>query len=379
MALTTLLVELGMPVLAIREIAKAQTGGTPGEVKGLIRFGFAVMAAAMIAVGSLGWLGLHLIGESLPTEILEGLSIGWLLIPTLALIRYSSCILMGYQRVARARICDGLIRPATFLALVLSIERLTGVALTPSLAIKLHLAAAWAGLVPLLFLLWFCPLPARSQAAEYRVRYWLGHALMLGFNQAIRTAQPMILILLMPLVSTVEAAGLLRLAQRAAAVADFSTAAVSLTIGPHIASLHAANDTGALQRLASASARIMSAALLAGTLTFALIGAWLIDQIVGPEFAPAYWPIMIMLGGLCVTAFLGPNAIIMVMTGGSRDVNVAGVAGLALCSGATLVLAPPLGASGGAIGALLAAAAQGGYLNYRVRLRLGIRPGVLAL
>ncbi len=91
-------------------------------------------------------------------------------------------------------------------------------------------------------------------------------------SNGMRIVQPQILILLLSALSTVDAVGILRQAQRASALANFGSTAVNLTIGPHFASLHAKGDTARLQRLTAAAARIMTAILGAGFLLFALAG-----------------------------------------------------------------------------------------------------------
>lgn len=374
-----LFAELGIPTLVMREIASAVTRGAVGEIRGLLRFGICAMALASAAICLPGLAVLMLAGGAVPAEVFDGLAVGWVLIPLTALNNFCSGVLMGHHRVVHGRLPEGLVRPAVFLSLLLYAGFAGGAPLTPAAAIGFQVAATGASLVLSVTLVVLCPRGGSGTPAAYRVREWLAGGLVLGINHGLRIVQPQLLILLMPLVSTVEAAGLLRLAQRAAALADFGSGAVNLTIGPHIASLHAAGDRPRLQRLVTAAARIMSGLLVAGTVVFAIIGTWLIDWVVGAEFLPAYWPIMIMLGGLVATAVLGPNVMLLQMAGAARDVTVASAAAIVLGTSAAAVLAPALGASGAAWAALLAACLQSGFLWFRVRLRMGIDPAVLEM
>lgn len=275
--------------------------------------------------------------------------------------------------LAFGRLPEGLVRPVTFLALLLVAGWWLDAPLNPETAILFQVAAAGASLAASLYLLRSRAKPAPDEPVVYKVREWLVSGVFFGMSNGMRIVQPQILILLLSALSTVDAVGILRLAQRASALANFGSTAVNLTIGPHFASLHAKGDTARLQRLTAAAARIMTAILGAGFLLFALTGVWLIDVVLGPEFGPAFVPILVMLGAFAIVALFGPNMILLNMAGAERDVTAGNALAIGLSVGAVFLLAPSLGAVGGAWAAFAALSAQSFYLCHRVRARLRIR------
>jgi len=377
--LGSLVAEFGMPILAMREIARAKARGAAGEIKGMVRFGLLTMGLVCLVAGSAAFLVVTAFGVEVSPQVAAGLRFGWALIPLVAVNKYISGILMGHHLLVSARLPEGLVRPLTFLTLLLGAGWWLDAPLSPETAILFQAAAAGTSLAASLYLLRSRVKPVPDAPVVYKMREWLVSGAFFGMSNGLRIVQPQILILLMSALSTVDAVGALRLAQRASGLAGFGSAAVSMTVGPHIASLHAEGDTARLQRLMTAAARIMAAIMGAGFLLFTLTGVWLIDVILGPEFGPTFVPILVMLGALVIAALFGPNGMLLNMAGAERDVTAGNVLAIGLSTGAIFVLAPSLSAVGGAWAAFAGMSAESIYLFYRVRARLRIRASAFGL
>ena len=376
-ALGTLVGGFGMPVLVMREIASARARGAVGEIVGVTRFGLLVMAAVCVFGGAMATLAVTVFAIEIPAGVALGLQFGCILIPLTALNNYISGMLLGFHLHGLSRLPEGVVRPAMFLVLILAAGWYLPGSLTPAGAIQLQIAAASASLMASAVLLRFRPRNEREAPPVYRGRYWLKSGISLALIDGLRVIQPQLLILLTSALSTVEAVGLLRLAQRAAGLAGLGSSVVNLTIGPHVASLHALADSDRLQRLATNSARIMTVLLLTGIVVFAAIGVWLIEILLGAEFRQAFAPILIMLGALAVAASFGPTAMLLSMAGAENDVALGYICAMCLGVASSLLLTPSFGAVGAASAAFAATCAESAYQYYRVRARLRIRSSAI--
>jgi O-antigen/teichoic acid export membrane protein len=125
-----------------------------------------------------------------------------------------------------------------------------------------------------------------------------------------------------------------------------------MVIAPHLARLHAAQDTARLQKLVTASARfgLMFAAPV--TLVFVVFGRDILELVFGAEYTSAYLPLIILSCGYLLTACVGSvGHILLNMTGFEHEVMRR--FGLAVTSNVVFNLAfiPWMGARGAALAA----------------------------
>src|SRR5205807_1538499 len=80
-----------------------------------------------------------------------------------------------------------------------------------------------------------------------------------------------------------EAVGIYSVTVRTAGLVQFVLLAISPALAPHLASLHAAGDALALQRLITMAARITLAAAAPVAVGLILYGSWLLRLVYGPE------------------------------------------------------------------------------------------------
>ncbi|QGT79280.1 oligosaccharide flippase family protein [Guyparkeria halophila] len=363
----------GLVPLVIRETARGQQCGNWGEVKGIWRWATAISLMMSLLFASGGIIGLGLgwgQGEALRETLFWGLA----LIPIMTLVGIRAASLIGLRHVLAGIFPEQVLRPAILVVFLFGVLFLSENGVSPGQAMGLTVLA---GTVSLFVGFWFLNRyrPSELDAATpvYRSRVWLGAAFPLlltqGFEQINRYAD----VLMLGVLAATEDVGVYRVAAQGALLVSLALFALTMVVGPFAARIHAEGDIARLQTLARRTAQGALGVAVPATLLFALVGEWLLVTLFGDEFAPAYWPLLILALGQLVNTGFGPVGILLNMTGFERDVTRA----VAVAAGLNVLLNLLLIPSFGVIGAAVATSASLAFWNVWLWLvahwRLGIR------
>jgi O-antigen/teichoic acid export membrane protein len=362
--------QLGLPLLATREVSAARVRGRPGEAAALGWCFTATVAALSVALAFGLWLAAGIL--PLAAALAPVLAVAAWLLPPLALSALAAGLLRGQERVLASQMLDVLVRPIAFAALLLLWSRPLA---APEAIAAQAVAAGAIALVGLAF--FFRRLPGRFGDAPLRWRVWIGAALPMTLLELLRVVDGSYPVLVAGSLASLSDAGLLRVAMASALVVTAPISLQNIIVGPFLAGAHAAGETRRLARIIAGSTVFMTAAVATATLAIAVAGRWLLPLAFGDGFSGAYWPLLLLCLNQLLTAAFGNGAMLLAMTGQERVVVRALAISVVVAVPAALLLTPLLGILGTAASTLVATMLRGVMLN-RVAVRtLGIDPSLL--
>jgi O-antigen/teichoic acid export membrane protein len=361
--------QLGLPLLATREVSALRVRGRPDDVATLGWWFLAFVAAAALLLAA----GLRLGSAVLPLvpALRPALADAAVLLPALAVSGLTTGLLRGKERVTASQLLDVLIRPLAFVAALLAWPRPLGV---PQ-AISAQTVAAT--IVALLGLgLFFRGLPLRATGAR-RLRAWMAAALPMTLTEAMRAIEGSYAVLIVSYAASVADAGLLRVALASSVIVSLPNSLQAIVTGPFFAGAHAAGERLRLARITAFSTLFMSATVAAALAVLALAGRWALPLAFGRDFAGAYLPLMVLGANQLLVAIMGPGIMLLSMTGHERMVARSYTASVLAAVAAAFVLTPLFGNIGTAASTIVATGLRGVLLNRRARRDLGIAPSLI--
>lgn len=361
--------QLGLPLLATREVSAAGVRGRPDEIAAIGWWFTATVAAASVALA----IGLRIAAGTLPLvpALRPALIVVTGLLPALALSGLANGLLRGQERVVASQLLDVLVRPLAFVAALLAWPRPLGA----QGAIGAQIWAA-AAIVLIGFTLFVRRLPRSAGRDKPRLRAWSAAALPMTLLEALRAVDGSYGVLVAGYAASIADAGLLRVALASALVVTVPISLQNIVVAPFLAGAHAAAAPQRLARIVAASTLFMTAAVGAATLAVVATGHWVLPLAFGTAFAGAYWPLLVLCLNQLLVAALGPGIILLSMTGHERPVVGALFASVLAAVVAALLLTPRFGVVGTAASTLVATTIRGVMLNRVARQRLGIAPSL---
>lgn len=375
-ALVTLLAlpaQAGLPNLVMRETARGIAHKRPELVRGI-----------WVWAGRLtGGLSLMLmLGASITLFLCYGrqwnlktwtMAWAFILVPLVTLGNLRGAALRGLNRIVAGQFPEFVIRPGLFLLLVGSLSVLAGGQFTPARAMALHVLATAVAFGVGACMLWRnAPFDVRQARPRFEGKAWLASMLPLAFLTGMEIVNNQASILILGIFQPVEQAGVYRVAMQVARIASFGLFAVGVVVAPRFATLYAQGEMARLQRLATASARVVLAFNLVATLFFVVFGNPLLGIVFGPAFVASYTPLLILLGGQFVNSAVGFVGYLLNMTGheweAARGVAIVATINIVL----NLVLIPILGTKGAAMATTVSMFMWNVLLWQVVRKKLGI-------
>lgn len=373
LAVVTLLAvpaQLGLPLLATREVSVARTHGRPEDAAALGWWFTATIVAASILLAG----GLLLAAVTLPfaPTLKPALIAAAGLLPALALSGLANGLLRGQERVVASQFLDVLIRPVAFAGILLAVPGTLAV----STAIGAQTAAASA-IALLGLVLFFHALPRVQRRGARRLRAWVAAALPMTLLEAMRAVDGSYAVLIAGYWASIADAGLLRVALASAGFVTIPISLLTIVTAPFLAKAHAAGDKLRLERIVGGTALVMTLAVGLATLAVAIGGPWIIPLAFGTSFTGAYWPLLLLCLNQLLAAATGPAVMLLSMTGHERAVARAFVVSVLAAVIAALLLTPLFGVIGTAASTMFATAIRGVMLNRVARRTLGIPPSLL--
>ncbi len=377
-ALASLPIELGFPVLVTREAARAHALGDDGGARAVLAFTsrmILVFSAVLGLAAAVLWATLR---DRYPPELVETVLATLAIPPLVALGNVRAAALRSLRKPLLGTAADSVVRPGAFVLMLGAAALLAPGWLSPARAAALKAASAALALafVAAALARHAPPMPAeRAGPSDTAIprRAWIIAAFSLGLLRGLRVAQPQILLLALGAFGSVDAAGLFRIAQRGASLGNFGFNTVAVLISPYLARLDAAGQRDRMQRLITVSAWAITVPAVAACLLFLLAGRLLLNLLFGPDFEAAY-PALAVLGvTLVATSVLGPAQIILVMMHREGNVTAAAAGALVVSAGLCAVLAPSYGALGAAVASAIGMIGVSVLLWRRTKTLLGLR------
>lgn len=378
-ALAGMLTEFGLPLLAMREFARAEATQSWGAARGLIRWADRIILSisSVILIGF--FISAFLFDFAQQSAFLATMIWAIILVPIVAIAKLRGLALLSMGHIFAGQFAVLILRPGLF-ALALAVIWLMARDLGPAQAMVWQVVAAAIALVTVaIFFHRLRPQAMRDAQPVNQSRSWLSATVPMGMTEGLRLLQGQLAIFLLGLLMTTEAVGLFRVAEASAAICLVPTTILNVVAAPHFSRLHAQRNMAELQRLLAfvTTGFVIGIALL--SLPLLIFGPQLIALAFGSEFTNAFTPLVLLLIGGLLIGFFGPVATLANMIGEERAVtkgSVLAVAAQAICA---LALIPVAGIIGAALGVIAGQAAWYGYLAYRVYRITGLDSTLLAI
>jgi len=279
--------------------------------------------------------------------------------------------------VVLGQLPDSLIRPFSFLALVVISYLLLGNRFNSSWSVGMQVGAAAIALGFGIFMLMrHVPKAINDTPPEYDSRGWMRSALPFLFIGGMQLINNQTDIVMLGALHGAEVVGIYRVSTRVAQLVIFVLGAANMVLQPTIAKLYAVRDMQRLQRVATQSARVVLLVSVPIAIVLIVSGRSML-LIFGQEFTKGAMALAILSAGQLVNAAMGSVGLILNMTGNERDtargVAIAAVVNVAL----NAILIPLWGMNGAATATATSLVVWNVILAMQVVRRIGIYPTAL--
>ena len=332
-AILTFPVQFGFPQLLTREVATAYANNKWKQINGIFRWSKRTSSAIAALVATIAAASILFSGQLTESPWHLTLLVGLGLIPIVGLIVIYGATLRGLQRIVSGQAPIALVRPALFSLLLLVTQPSS-----PVLAMAVGLVSAGLTLLMAMLLLRrILPTNFATIGQETDTKYWWTSALPLAMTDGMRILQNEISVPLIGALVTMAAGGLYRVASSTQLLIAMPITLLNVVGAPIIAKLNAEQDRRSLQKLLPLFALGGVAGALLLTLPFMIWGELLLGTLFGSEFSEANRTLLVLCLGTIFSAALGPNIVLLNMTGHQGAVTRASAISLLL-----LVLTSPV-------------------------------------
>jgi O-antigen/teichoic acid export membrane protein len=222
--------------------------------------------------------------------------------------------LQGLGRIIQGEMLEYFFSPIMFIALILRTYFL-GQEITPPAVIGMRvIASGITFLIGVAMLKGHLPKPAREAMYTFEAREWLRSALPLLLIMLLQVANRYADILMLGPIKGPEAVGLYKVAFQVAMLAGFTLQAVSVAIGPTIASLHVKRERARLQRVITQGTRAAFLISLPLGLAWVLAGRWFLAMLFGQEYIGTAMTLALLTVGQLINLIAGPVHQVLIMT-----------------------------------------------------------------
>jgi len=382
-ALVTLLavpVHVGLPSLVMRETARGMAQDRPDLVKGVWRWAarFTVTLSVVVTLG-LGpiivWLRGGL-GE------VAGNTMAWAfaVVPFMAFTSVCGGAMRGLRFVLAGQLSELIVRPGLFLMAIGAAAFIVPDRISAPFAMLLQAGACLgAFLVGAWMLFRVAPQSVRRARAEAETATWLSSSFLFGLSAGFAIINKQVSTVVLGVFEAPDQVGVFRVAVQVALLAAFGLQAVNQVVAPRFALAYARGDLAYLQRLATASARLVLAFSVLVTGLVAGFGRSVFPVVFGAELSPAFLPLLILLVGQLVNSVVGPVGFLLKMTGHEREIVRAMVLGAVMNVCLSLLLIPAHGILGAAVAEATSMATWSALLWWRARQVLGVDSSAFGL
>ena len=350
--LLTVIVQLGLPTLAVREASRYLTLERLADLRGLLtRSTKIVLAASVLAVG-IAALIVSLVANGADVASRSTLYLALALIPCIAMNNVGGAALRALGRPVQGQLAEQLLRPGLMLVfLVASLLIVGSQSPAPGQVMALHVLAALISMVVgVTLLLRSLPAGIHTVQADYSDwPKWRSSLFALSLLAGLQVLNSQTDILMLGIFVDAGDVGIYRVAHQGASLVNIILFATGLVVEPTIAKLYANNEKARLQAVMRFTGRAAFALSFLATLVVVLFGEPLLRVVFGSEYLPSYLPLVILCMGQVGLAFAGWAVLLLNMTGHEKITTkftaIAAVANVI----ANLLLIPRFGIYGAAV------------------------------
>jgi O-antigen/teichoic acid export membrane protein len=348
-AFLTIPSELGIPGLAVREVAIANARRDWDRMRGFIVRAHLTIGVVSVVIVSAGAGALLLWGHELDAAKRTCLWMGLALIPLIAFGALRGAMLRGLRKVLLGQLPEQIVRPLVLLGLVLLLPLLGRGVDSPISVMGIHIMAVATAFGVGLWL-FLNQRPKELRCAQLgRVDPVWKSSIPFGLSATMQLINGRTDILVLGIFWDDANVGIYRVAIQMATVVIFGLQAVNAIQGPHIAHLFATGQMQRLQKMITRSSQAVLAFALIVIIPILLFGKMIIRAVFGAAYEGAYVPLAILCVGQVVNASMGSVASLLNMTGHERDTTKIIMSAAALNIALNFTLAPRWGMIGVAI------------------------------
>ncbi len=372
-AILTIPSELGIPGLAVREVAVSNVRKDWSHMRGFILRAHQAIAIIAVFLMTAGFVTLFTWGSQLDPVKRNCMALALILIPLVSFSALRTAMLRGLRKVLLGEVPEEVVRPLVFLALILLIMLVGRTLISPVSVMVMQIAATFAAFAGGLWLfLKNRPAELPGKEARFQTALWLKSSIPFGLTAGLALINGRTDILMLGFFREDSDVGIYRVATQSAALVVFGLRVINSIQGPHIAHIYAQGDMKLLQKLVTRSSRAIMAATLPVVLVIFLFGEFLIRIIFGAEYLGAYVPLVILCVGQLVNAATGSVASLLNMTGNERDTTRSAFIGAITNVVLNVTLTPIWGMTGAAVATASTLIVWKVHMWYKVRQRIGI-------
>jgi len=377
-AFLTIPSELGIPGLAIREIAVANARKDWSHMRGFIIKAHQAIGLFSLILMGVGAALLLVWGDHVDPVKRHCMWLGLLLVPLVSLGALRGGMLRGLRNVLMGQMPEQVIRPLTLLTLLLVLPLFVNGPVTAAEVMLLQvLSVATAFLFGLSFFVRLRPGELSHAPPTFRTSAWLKSSIPFGMTAALQLINGRTDVIVLGLFREDAEVGVYRIATQMAALVVFGLQAVNAIQGPHIAHLYAQGDMKKLQTMVTRSSQAIMLYALPVVLFVIVFGQFIIRAVFGPKFEGAYLPMVVLCVGQLVNSAIGSVASLLNMTGHERDTTRSIFIGALTNVVLNLVLTPIWGIMGAAIATAATLTTWNLIMWRKVHQRLGIETSPL--
>lgn len=373
--------KVGLPQLIVRETARAQAGEQWGLMRGLWRWGNLVVISFSLALVAASAMTVSVIAGRFSYVQIATFAWALTLVPLIALGNLRGAALLGLRKVVQGQLPEYVVRPGLLILLLLVAPLLwPGQVVTAAHAMGLNaLAVAVAFTIGAWLLRRARPLPVTHAVPTYQARRWLVSAMPLALTAGLQLINSQTDIIMLGFFSSAEEVGVYRVAVQGATLVAFGLQAVNMVVAPHFARLYAQGNIAGLQRMVTASARVILLSTFPVVAAFLIFGKEMLSLLFGTAFVPAYTALAILCVGQLINAAMGSVGLLLTMTRHEKDaawgVAVAAAVNVAL----NLILIPAFGINGAAVATAITLATWNVLLCRKVWQRIGVQSAAVSI
>lgn len=367
--------ELGVPNLAVREIAVTNVRKDWSHMRGFIRWAHSVIGivSLIVAIGGFAWLLIW--GHTLDPVRLSCLWLGLLLVPLTSLNALRGSMLRGLRKVLLGQLPEQIIRPLVFLLLILLMTFLGNGLSSPQAALSAHIASvAVAFACGMVLFLRNRPAELAGAEPKFQARTWFYSSIPFGLTALMQLINGRTDIIVLGMFREDADVGIYRVASQIASLVVFGLQVINSIQGPHIAHLYAKGEMQRLQKMITRSSQAIFLSALAAVVVIVLFGEFMISKLFSPAFAAAYVPLVIICIGQLVNSSIGSVGSLLNMTGHERDTMKSIMVGASINVVLNLVLTPRYGPIGAAVSTTVTLIIWNLTMWHKVHTRIGISP-----
>jgi O-antigen/teichoic acid export membrane protein len=319
-SLLTIPIQMGIPILAVREIAATRALHDWNHMRGLIIRSHQAIAVLASLFVSIALVLLYFFGREIEPRKLHTMLLGLVLVPIISMAALRGGMLRGLRQIIPGQMPEQIVRPGILLLLLFALYFLPADLHTPATAFQIQIVACSVAIcVAIYFFHLLKPTELAQAQSQYKNIQWLKSSIPLGLSAALLVLNNQIDTFLLGTFKTNEDVGVYRIAAQMATLVILSLQVVNSILAPHIAHIYAKGDMARLQKLISKSAFVVVAITLPVVLAIIIFGETIINLAFGHEFAGAYIPLVILCVGQLVNASMCSVVILLNMTGHERE------------------------------------------------------------